>query len=147
MAASASSPPTSTPRLAQLLFPAAARGIQFISSPSYSYTSLPCLAERLNLKVFAYLYTNMMSYAGPDTAELVATKVRDYLASLSLSIELLHLCSKMSLLISPLRSMNLTRPSRNMHPEVVLLACCLFFYIPIIVSFSISSFLTATRKF
>jgi hypothetical protein len=29
-----------------------------------------------------------------------------------------------------LRSMNLTRPSRNMHPEVVLLACCLFFFIP-----------------
>ncbi|CAD6261539.1 unnamed protein product [Miscanthus lutarioriparius] len=26
--------------------------------------------------VFAYLYTNMMSYAGPDTAELVATKAK-----------------------------------------------------------------------
>ena len=38
--------------------------------------ALPKMAERLNLKVFAYLYTNMMSYAGPDTAELVATKAK-----------------------------------------------------------------------
>jgi len=114
---------------------------------SYLLHPTPTLNYPAWLNAFAYLYTNTMSYAGPDTAELVATKVRDYLASLSLSIELLHLCSKMSLLISPLRSMNLTRPSRNMHPEVVLLACCLFFFIPIIVSFSISSFLTATRKF
>ncbi|CAO2044357.1 unnamed protein product [Urochloa humidicola] len=42
---------------------------------------------------------------------------RGYLASPSLCIPLLPLNSKMSLPISPLRFMRLTRQSRNVHPE------------------------------
>jgi hypothetical protein len=43
---------------------------------SYLLHPTPTLHYPAWLNALAYLYTNTMSYAGPDTAELVATKAK-----------------------------------------------------------------------